>query len=145
MHVKVKLTIIWIAFAILLVPSSISSMAINRINYNVKTDKGPELKFIDKRVCNYGDINQGDSLSLSIGFQNIGDEVLGILNVTTTCNCTSAKTDHKFYAPSEKGVVSVLIDTKGKYGPQTAIIRLKTNTEHEVEIIRIDYNVIKRY
>ncbi len=103
--------------------------------------KNPELRFLDKRIINYGHIKSKDVINIGIQFENVGLAPLCILNVTTTCNCTKAKTDKRIYEHNDKGKVIVQIDAEGKYGPQTAVIRITTNADRQQSIVRIDYFV----
>lgn len=103
--------------------------------------KNPELKFLDKRIIDYGHIKSKDVINIDVQFENVGLAPLCILNVTTTCNCTKAKTDKRIYEHNEKGKVIVQIDAEGKYGPQTAVIRITTNADRQQSIVRIDYFV----
>ncbi len=101
----------------------------------------PELRFLEKRIINYGHIKSKDQITLSVQFENSGLAPLCILSVTTTCNCTKARTDKRIYEHNEKGKVIVQIDAEGKYGPQTAVIRITTNADRQQSIVRIDYFV----
>ncbi len=105
-------------------------------------DNGPVLRFIDKRIVNYGNIKSDDKVHLTVQFENSGDTPLYVFNVTTTCNCTKAQTDKKMYKPKEKGTVMIDIDAEGKYGQQTAVIRITTNSERPQSIVRVDYKVV---
>lgn len=91
----------------------------------------PELRFLEKRIIDYGHIKAKDQITINVQFENAGLAPLCILGVTTTCNCTKAQTDKKLYEHNEKG----------KYGPQTAVIRITTNADRPQSIVRIDYYV----
>lgn len=101
----------------------------------------PELRFLEKRIIDYGHIKAKDQITINVQFENAGLAPLCILGVTTTCNCTKAQTDKKLYEHNEKGKVRVQIDAEGKYGPQTAVIRITTNADRPQSIVRIDYYV----
>ncbi|HBN02297.1 MAG TPA: hypothetical protein DD383_06825 [Rikenellaceae bacterium] len=101
----------------------------------------PELRFLEKRIIDYGHIKAKDQITINVQFENAGLSPLCILSVTTTCNCTKAQTDKKLYEHNEKGKVQVQIDAEGKYGPQTAVIRITTNADRPQSIVRIDYYV----
>ncbi len=101
----------------------------------------PELIFLGKRIIDYGHIKSKDQITVSVQFENAGLSPLCILSVTTTCNCTKAQTDKRIYEYKEKGKVLVQIDAEGKYGPQTAVVRISTNADRQQSIVRIDYFV----
>ena len=101
----------------------------------------PELRFLEKRLIDYGHIKAKDIITINVQFENAGLAPLCILSVTTTCNCTKAQTDKIVYEHKEKGIIQVQIDAEGKYGPQTAVIRIITNADRPQSIVRIDYYV----
>jgi hypothetical protein len=105
------------------------------------SQNNPELRFLGKRIIDYGHIKSKDRVTLSVRFENAGLAPLCILNVTTTCNCTKAQTDKRIYEHNEEGKVIVQIDAEGKYGRQTAVVRITTNADRPQSIVRIDYFV----
>ncbi|MGM9738756.1 MAG: DUF1573 domain-containing protein [Candidatus Cryptobacteroides sp.] len=103
---------------------------------------GGQLAFIDSRIVQYGDIRAGETASASIRFENSGSSPLTILKTYSTCNCTSASTDSRTYAPGQKGVLNISIDTEGKHGPETIVVRVLTDASSQSYIARIELNVI---
>lgn len=101
----------------------------------------PELRFLDKRIIDYGHIKSNDAINVEILFENVGLNPLCILNVVTTCNCTKAQTDKRIYEHNERGKIMVRIEAEGKSGPQTTVIRVLTNADRQQSIVRIDYFV----
>lgn len=101
----------------------------------------PELRFLDKRIIDYGHIKSDDAINVEILFENVGLNPLCILNVVTTCNCTKAQTDKRIYEHNERGKIMVRIEAEGKSGPQTTVIRALTNADRQQSIVRIDYFV----
>ena len=101
----------------------------------------PELRFLDKRIIDYGHIKSNDVINVEILFENVGLNPLCILNVVTTCNCTKAQTDKRIYEHNERGKIMVRIEAEGKSGPQTTVIRVLTNADRQQSIVRIDYFV----
>lgn len=101
----------------------------------------PELRFLDKRIIDYGHIKSNDAINVEILFENVGLNPLCILNVVTTCNCTKAQTDKRIYEHNERGKIMVRIEAEGKSGPQTTVIRVITNADRQQSIVRIDYFV----
>lgn len=101
----------------------------------------PELRFLDKRIIDYGHIKSNDAINVEILFENVGLNPLCILNVVTTSNCTKAQTDKRIYEHNERGKIMVRIEAEGKSGPQTTVIRVLTNADRQQSIVRIDYFV----
>lgn len=103
-----------------------------------------KLTFIDSRLVQYGDIKEGDVASVDIRFRNDGGEPLEITGCFRTCNCTEVEYPQKPLKSGEEGVIHLSVDTAGKYGAQTIVVRLKTNTPQGYSIVRVDMNVIKK-
>ena len=106
------------------------------------TNKGPELSFIDKRVVEYGDIQSGEKAEVYVSYKNTGDQNLLIQDVGRSCNCTEVECDRNTLLPGETGKVKIIIDTKGKLGPEVIIVKLYLNTKRRHVIIRINLNVV---
>ena len=103
-----------------------------------------KLTFIDSRLVQYGDIKEGDVASVDIRFRNDGGEPLEITGCFRTCNCTEVEYPQKPLKSGEEGVIHLSVDTAGKYGAQTIVVRLRTNTPQGYSIVRVDMNVIKK-
>ncbi len=91
----------------------------------------PELEFIDSRLVQLGNIKEGDIVNVSIRFKNIGDDTLILLNNFPTCNCTDVSYAKKVYNPGESGTINIKLDTTGKFGDQTIVVKLLTNSPQE--------------
>lgn len=107
-----------------------------------KGESLPNLDFIDSRLVQYGDIEEGNVAYVNIRFKNTGDDRLIILEDFSTCNCTDVTYEKRVYEQGESGTISLTIDTEGKYGNQTIVVKLLTNTPQEYYIIRVDMNVL---
>ena len=49
--------------------------------------------------------------------------------------------DRNAFAPGEEGEITIKIDTSGKLGKQTVVVRIVTNTDIGSYVIRVDMNV----
>lgn len=108
-----------------------------------KTDGSGNLKFLEKRIVQCGDVKAGTVIDKTVAFENDSESPLTIYATYTTCNCTSAETDKKFYGAHEKGFIRIVMDTKGKYGPETSVIRIQNSSSSQCHIVRIDLNIVK--
>lgn len=124
---------------------SVFLLFISNLSFGQKKDSNPsanpELRFLEKRIIDYGRVKSKDVINVDVPFENAGLEPLCMLSVTTTCNCTKAQTDKRVYRHKEKGKIMIRIETEGKHGPQTAVIRVHTNADRPQSIVRIDYFV----
>ena len=68
-------------------------------------------------------------------FQNAGQSPVQILNVQTSCGCTTAGTAKKTYLPGEQGEVEVKFLFGGRRGPQHKTIVVQTDDPKEPSVI----------
>ena len=68
--------------------------------------KKPKIKF-EKVIHNFGKIGPGTRNSCNFNFKNIGDGVLRIGKIKSTCGCTVPKLKKKEYQPGESGTIKV--------------------------------------
>lgn len=104
---------------------------------------GPELSFVNNRIVNAGKIREGEQIEITSKIKNTGDEELSIISTVATCNCTSVNYPQKPIASGEEDEIKIRIDTKGKSGPGTVVVRLITNATDKYSIIRVDYEITK--
>jgi hypothetical protein len=86
----------------------------------------PKIVFT-KSDHDFGDIEKGDKVKTVFEFQNTGDAPLEIINVGTSCGCTTAKPEKTTYQPNEKGQIPVEFDSTRFSGPITKRITITTN------------------
>ena len=86
----------------------------------------PQISF-DVSEHNFGTIAQGEKVSHTFSFRNIGDGPLQITDVTTSCGCTASKYSTKPVAPGESGTVEVIFDSYGREGKQLKSANVWTN------------------
>lgn len=86
----------------------------------------PQISF-DVYEHNFGTIAQGEKVSYTFNFRNIGDGALQINDVTTSCGCTASKYSIEPVAPGESGTVEVIFDSYGREGKQLKSANVWTN------------------
>lgn len=99
-----------------------------------------EIKF-KEMIHDFGDIERGQKVSHNFEFTNTGNQPLEILNVGTSCGCTSAKPEKTVYAPGEGGMIPVTFDSARFTGPQTKRVTVTTNNQ-EKTVVTIKANII---
>ncbi|MBR3743592.1 MAG: DUF1573 domain-containing protein [Bacteroidales bacterium] len=104
---------------------------------------GPELSFLNNRIVNAGQYREGELIEINSRIKNTGDEGLLIISTVATCNCTSVNYPKKTIAPGEEEEIKIRIDTNGKSGPGTVVVKLLTNTIDKYSLIRVDYVITK--
>lgn len=108
---------------------------------NILIKDGPQLTFIDNRCIDIGYVEEGSIQELTFRIKNTGNFPLAITDSFPTCNCTGVHYDRNAFAPGEEGEITIKIDTSGKLGKQTVVVRIVTNTDIGSYVIRVDMNV----
>lgn len=103
-----------IGFIILVLSLSIYSDA--TIRFKVKT-------------VNFGEIEIGKIKNIEFEFENIGDSLLVIKKISSSCGCTVAELQKKEYTPGETGTMIIRFNSRGYFGEVT-----KTLTVNSVNI-----------
>jgi hypothetical protein len=67
-------------------------------------------------------------------FENVGDEIVEISEIKTTCGCTTAKLEKMVYQPGEKGVVTGTFSVGSRQGLQEKKIRVMTKDLVQPEV-----------
>jgi uncharacterized cupredoxin-like copper-binding protein len=75
----------------------------------------------------FGDITQNDVVDHSFTLFNTGGDLLKIIEVTSSCGCTAASPDKKELNPGESTTINVTFNSRGRKGPQTKTVKVKTN------------------
>lgn len=93
---------------------------------------------------NFGTVIQGEKVSYTFDFTNVGKKELIINNVKTSCGCTSPKWSKKPIAPGEKGNIEVIFDSHGRNGEQSKTIKIFANTQPKTTELRIQCNIVTK-
>ena len=95
------------------------------------TDKQPKIE-ITPQSFDLGEVQYGDVAKHTFKIKNLGNEVLEIIKVATSCACTSAEASQKKINPGEEADLFVTYNTGTMSGPhakgaQERIIYTKSN------------------
>ncbi len=104
-------------------------------------EEGPVMKF-DKEVHDFGKISQGEIVSYSFKFKNVGGSDLIIKEAHGSCGCTVPKFPKEPVAPGEEGVIDVEFSSEGKRDLQEKTVTLTTNSTPNTKVITIKANVL---
>lgn len=80
-----------------------------------------------KDEFDFGQTEEGRSLTHTFRFENTGDAVLKIGNVQTSCGCAAALVSKKSYKPGEKGEIKVTLNTRGYEGEVSKYVYIESN------------------
>lgn len=111
--------------------SHISSEIINNpISASAEVDKDvlPKFKF-ENEEHDFGLIIQGEKVSHTFRFTNVGGSDLVISSAKATCGCTVPRFDKKPIPPGEKGTIEVIFDSANRRGQQHKTVSVFANTQ----------------
>lgn len=91
----------------------------------------PVIQF-DKTEYDFGKILQGEVVSYTFHFTNVGNAPLIITNVEKSCGCTASDFPRDPIKPGGKGDIKITYDSKGHHGMQskTLVVNANTNPSH---------------
>lgn len=102
----------------------------------------PVFKF-EELKHDFGEIKQGEQVSYTFKFRNVGKSPLVITKAKASCGCTVPKYDNKLVDPNEDGSIEVSFTASGP-GMQYKTVKIFANTIPEVHELNITANVIEK-
>ena len=72
---------------------------------------------LDFEEIDLGTVTNGEIRTIEVPLVNKGGEVLEIMNVSTSCGCTSGEVVPNHLAPTEEGMLIIQYDS-GAHGPE---------------------------
>ena len=100
----------------------------------------PAIQF-EKTEHDFGKILQGEQVSYTFRFKNVGNAPLIITSIEKTCGCTSPEYSSQPIKPGENGKITITYDSKGHKGFQNKRLIIKANTNPSETILRIKAQV----
>ena len=97
--------------------------------------KMPVMEF-DKKVHDFGTIDQGTAVETVFKFTNNGDAPLMIVNAKSSCGCTVPEYTKEPVAPGEEGELLVKFNGSGK-NQVSKTVTITTNTKNGKETVNI--------
>ena len=83
-------------------------------------------------AVNIGKVRAGEIVQYDAWLRNTGEVPLVIINVETSCGCTSVEYEHKPIPAGEKGKFSFRFDSRGMRGVQIKAIEIRTSAGPQV-------------
>lgn len=80
-------------------------------------------------VQNMGKVKDGEKVEIVFHFQNTGNELLIIKDVSASCGCTIPEKPLAPIAPGEKGIIKASFDSRGREGLNHKVIYVYANTK----------------
>jgi len=101
----------------------------------------PEFKF-EELSYDFGKVIQGEKLSYTFHFKNVGKTSLLISSIEASCGCTTSIPPKAPIRPGEKGEISITFDSKQKNGEVTSYLVVTANTYPAQTLLTVNANVI---
>ena len=98
--------------------------------------KQAAIKF-DKEEHDFGTLLQGEVVTYSFRFTNVGNMPLIISDVGSSCGCTVGDYPREPIAPGKQGNIKVTYDSKGHHGFQSRVLTVLSNTNPAKTVLRI--------
>ena len=106
-------------------------------------DKLTTIKF-DKKVFDFGRINEGAIVHTVFKFTNTGKLPLLISNAQGSCGCTVPQWPKQFVNPGESGEIAVQFDSHDKMGEVEKTVTVTSNTHPVTNVLTIKSTVIPK-
>lgn len=90
---------------------------------------------------NFGKITQGEKVSFSFVFKNLGGTDLVISSAQGSCGCTVPTYPKTAIKPNQQSTIDVVFDSDGKSGIVNKTVTLVTNCNPSTKIISISATV----
>lgn len=114
-------------------------------NEDTQTDTNstglPEMLFIEE-THDFGTITQGEKVSYSFVFKNIGGTDLVISSANGSCGCTVPTFPKEPVKAGQEGKIDVVFDSDGKSGMVEKTITLVSNCDPSNTLLTINANII---
>ena len=101
----------------------------------------PEIK-MDEESFDFGEIQQGESVTHDFVLKNIGDANLIISAAKGSCGCTVPEWPKEPIAQEEEVIIKVTFNSAGRSGKQNKTVTLVTNAIPNTKVITLTGNVI---
>ena len=101
----------------------------------------PAFEF-NETLHDFGTVIEGEKVTYSFKFKNIGGKDLLISNVSASCGCTATKYTKGTVAPGGEGVITITFDSRRRVGFQNKTLTVLANTQPNKVVLRIKAKVI---
>ncbi|MEI6123643.1 MAG: DUF1573 domain-containing protein [Bacteroidota bacterium] len=113
----------------------------NTANGNGDLSKLPAFDF-EQDEHDFGKIQQGEKVSFTFKFKNVGGSDLVISDAKATCGCTVADYPKTPIKPGDPGQITVSFNSEGKKGIQNKTVTVIANTQPNTKTLTIKAEII---
>jgi hypothetical protein len=90
-----------------------------------------------EETYDFGNIEEGTLATYEFEFTNTGDQPLEIIKIDASCGCTSPSWTTGPIYPNKKGKIKASFDSKGRPGPFTKSLTIKSNAKKQHMLLYI--------
>lgn len=103
-----------------------------------KENNGPVAEFeFEETEYNFGTITEGEVITHTFKFKNVGEVPLVIQNAAASCGCTVPDYSKEPIPVGGTGEVQVKFDSAKKKGAQSPNVRITANTKSPITTVRL--------
>lgn len=110
-----------------------------------KINNSPAKIKFETETHDFGTLQQGEKVEYNFYFKNIGGKELKITEVDASCGCTIAEYDKIAIKFNEKSKIKIIFDSYGFRNNQYKTIKVKTNSNQEIELIIAAFVEVKDF
>ena len=110
-------------------------------NKNAAKVSTPNIEMLETSF-DFGEIQQGESVTHEFILKNSGDAELIITSVKGSCGCTVPEWPKSPISEGEEAIIKVTFNSAGKSGKQNKTVTLVSNSIPNTKVITINGNVI---
>ena len=110
-------------------------------NKNAAKVSTPNIEMLETSF-DFGEIQQGKSVTHEFILKNSGDAELIITSVKGSCGCTVPEWPKSPISQGEEAIIKVTFNSAGKSGKQNKTVTLVSNSIPNTKVITINGNVI---
>ncbi|MDP4289932.1 MAG: DUF1573 domain-containing protein [Bacteroidota bacterium] len=107
----------------------------------ISTPGQAQIKF-ETDMHDFGEVIEGEKVSYSFKFTNIGKGPLVITGIASSCGCTVGEYTHDTIKSGKQGDVIVSFDSWNRLGFQQKSVTVNSNTNPSFQMLRIKATVI---
>lgn len=112
----------------------------NSADTNANSENLPKFQF-ESDLHDFGKVIEGERITYSFKFKNVGKSDLVIASANATCGCTVADFPKEPVRPGAEGMITITFNTAGKMGFQHKTITLLANTQPSNYVLNIKATV----
>ena len=112
----------------------------NTANGDNDTSSLPKFKF-EEEIHDFGRIEEGEKVSYTFKFKNVGKSDLVISDARGSCGCTIADYPKTPISPNGNGVINVSFNSEGKKGFVSKNVTITANTQPNTKVLVIKAQV----